>query len=334
MKKITKTNCKKIYKKLKKKIKNTCPFLLRIYKQYLFNKLYFHSHFRTKLEEEISEKFNKYFHNNDIKEKIKKLKENLDINSTKEIDNIVTRYKILSKNNFINKKNIITKQEIIEQKKAKKIKLKKYPKINRYIPEVFYGISGLKWLPEKQKNRLKNKTFIDVGGYIGDSAINFYYKFFPQKIYTFEPETNNFKILLKNSKKINNIIVPIKKAVSNKIMKGNISNNHAGSKLKHDENLEKIEITTIDNFVLENKIKNIDLIKMDIEGEETNALMGAKKTISEHKPILTISIYHTPEDFFEIKPWLEELVPEYKFIIKKANPYSLILEVMLIAYIE
>jgi hypothetical protein len=73
---------------------------------------------------------------------------------------------------------------------------------------------------------------------------------------------------------------------------------------------------------------------MDIEGEETNALLGAKKTIIEHKPILAISIYHNPKDFFEIKPWLEEIVPEYKFIVRKANPCSFVFELMLIAYVE
>jgi FkbM family methyltransferase len=334
-------NNKGLYKKLKGYVKKKFPLLLRIYKLYLFSKRYSNYYFVTKLEKEISEKFNIYLNKisaEEKTEKIKKLKEGLDSKGKEEIDTIIFRHEILSKNNFINKKELISKQEIIEQKEWKKISLEKYKKhykLNNYAPEVFYGISGLKWLPEKQKNKLKNGVFLDIGAYDGDSALSFYYNFSPKKIYAFEPENNNFNNLLENSKKLDNdIIVPIKKGTSNRIMQASISSEHTVSKLIEDESLEKIDLDTIDNFILENKIENVNLIKMDIEGEETNALLGAKKTIIEHKPILAISIYHNPKDFFEIKPWLEEIVPEYKFIVRKANPCSFVFELMLIAYVE
>ena len=47
---------------------------------------------------------------------------------------------------------------------------------------------------------------------------------------------------------------------------------------KDSEKGELIEITTIDEFVLKNKITP-GLIKMDLEGFEEEALKGAKKTI-------------------------------------------------------
>ena len=46
--------------------------------------------------------------------------------------------------------------------------------------------------------------------------------------------------------------------------------------------------------------KSCNFIKMDIEGSEVEALIGSKILIQKHSPILAISIYHKPEDFFRI----------------------------------
>lgn len=57
-------------------------------------------------------------------------------------------------------------------------------------------------------------------------------------------------------------------------------------------------------------------IKMDIEGSEQMALLGARKTILRNKPKLAISIYHSDEDMVRIPLLIHELVPEYKLYIK------------------
>ena len=79
------------------------------------------------------------------------------------------------------------------------------------------------------------------------------------------------------------------------------------------EGKSKIEVTTLDSEVREDKVT---FIKMDIEGAELNALKGAKKTIIKNKPRLAICIYHKPEDIYEIPEYLLSLVPEYKFWIR------------------
>jgi FkbM family methyltransferase len=61
------------------------------------------------------------------------------------------------------------------------------------------------------------------------------------------------------------------------------------------QSVQKVPLTTIDKLVLELKLERVDLIKMDIEGAEPNALAGATETLTRFKPRLTISAYHAPD---------------------------------------
>lgn len=57
-------------------------------------------------------------------------------------------------------------------------------------------------------------------------------------------------------------------------------------------------------------------IKMDVEGAEMKALMGAKRTIATHRPSLAISIYHAPGHLFEIQLLLNNWELGYKFFLR------------------
>ena len=72
---------------------------------------------------------------------------------------------------------------------------------------------------------------------------------------------------------------------------------------------------------------------MDIEGSELEAIKGARNTICKFRPILLISVYHLPKDFFEIKPLIESLGLGYKFMFRKLVFHDPLTEVSLIGYI-
>lgn len=57
-------------------------------------------------------------------------------------------------------------------------------------------------------------------------------------------------------------------------------------------------------------------IKMDVEGAEYQALLGAKNTISAYKPKLAISVYHEPEDIWELPVLIHKLNCEYRFYLR------------------
>ena len=78
-----------------------------------------------------------------------------------------------------------------------------------------------------------------------------------------------------------------------------------------------VSTITIDDLVSSNKLKKIDFIKTDLEGADLNALLGAEKTISTHRPKLAISVYHSTEDaypdYIRVVAYLKSLDLGYKF---------------------
>lgn len=87
------------------------------------------------------------------------------------------------------------------------------------------------------------------------------------------------------------------------------SENLGGSHLARtgEANDLEVTITTIDDYVEKNVIDKIDLIKMDIEGAELNALKGAEKTIRTLNPRLLICTYHKPDDTQNIGEYIKSL---------------------------
>ena len=82
---------------------------------------------------------------------------------------------------------------------------------------------------------------------------------------------------------------------------------------------EEIVIEALDDVVGETKV---GFLKLDIEGEEYNALMGAKKVLVRDKPFLAICLYHKQGDMIAIMDYLHDLIPEYYFCIRHYSTLS------------
>lgn len=59
-----------------------------------------------------------------------------------------------------------------------------------------------------------------------------------------------------------------------------------------------------------------NFIKMDIEGAEMNALIGARQSIISYRPVLAICLYHRPSDLWELPLFIHELVEDYDMYLR------------------
>ena len=271
------------------------------------------------------------------KEKINILKKGLGTESQKEIDNFIDKLYYISKNEILERKKIFTQTEVNEQIESikdinkKEHLYKKFKYFEYYPSETFYGLNGLKWLPENVLKTIPGGVSLDIGACYGDSAIAFYYNLGAKNIYAFEPQADNFKKLSENLSLMNEAgIIPVELGISDRNATLKISSDSYTSVI--GDQGESIKVVTVDSFVKEHNIQKISMIKMDIEGEEMKALLGSVETIKRDMPVLSIAIYHKPEDFFEIKPWIEKNFSDYKILIKKSNPFYPLVEVTLLAY--
>lgn len=71
--------------------------------------------------------------------------------------------------------------------------------------------------------------------------------------------------------------------------------------------------TTLDQFAQSISPEKINFVKMDIEGAEIEALLGAKKLIANHKPKMAICVYHDYSHLQRIRKIIRSMTDDYKF---------------------
>jgi FkbM family methyltransferase len=75
----------------------------------------------------------------------------------------------------------------------------------------------------------------------------------------------------------------------------------------------QVPVTTIDQLAEELGLSQVDFIKMDIEGAETKALAGARRTIARFKPRMSIALYHLKDDAVQVPLIARKINPQYRY---------------------
>ena len=327
---------------------NTIRREMNLFKrQSYLRKLYFHPGEREALAKLFSDAMNR----EDSAQRFSALISGLDNESRNTVSDIIHRMGMIADGNK-SLQDVYTQREqeefvrMNDEFSSKIVKLNDnlyyyngyYLPVNQFDSSVFftrYGIDKLTTL-----DSVRNKHIIDAGGYVGDTALLFS-SYTDKNIHVFEASPSNMDII-RETIRLNHLdnIVPVSKALGEKSGTATFSlgeRNSCNSLVErpgynYPDHIE-VPVVTLDDYVRENNIE-VGLIKVDIEGGEQLLLRGAVETIRTQHPILLISIYHSANDFFEIKPMIEKMCDKYTFrIVKPANP-AIALETILLAEVR
>lgn len=327
---------------------NTIRREMNLFKrQSYLRKLYFHPGEREALAKLFSDAMNR----EDSAQRFSALISGLDNESRNTVSDIIHRMGMIADGNK-SLQDVYTQREqeefvrMNDEFSSKIVKLNDnlyyyngyYLPVNQFDSSVFYSKYAIDELTTLDS--VRNKDIIDAGGYVGDTALLFS-SYTDKSIHVFEASPSNMDII-RETIRLNQLenIVPVSKALGEKSGTATFSlgeRNSCNSLVERPgynyPNHIEVPVITLDDYVRENNLE-VGLIKVDIEGGEQMLLKGAVETIRTQHPILLISIYHSANDFFEIKPMIEKMCDKYTFrIIKPANS-AIVIETILLAEVR
>jgi len=140
-------------------------------------------------------------------------------------------------------------------------------------------------------------TVIDVGTNIGETLLNFAKLNGDGRNIGFEPvphlyekaRTNIELNDLGNIELINKGLGSSEETLS---FRESSENNSGGTFLTRENGADgrSVDVVTLDDFVSKNEVKDISLIKIDVEGFEMEVLKGASQVLQDLKPMLFVEI--------------------------------------------
>lgn len=173
--------------------------------------------------------------------------------------------------------------------------------------------AGPQYFPSDVFKLSASEVFIDCGAYDGDTIAEFRRatgdRF--QKVVAFEPDPKNLAALksaVDGDPRIQ--VQPYATAARRETVRFTLSG--TGSRASWEGTCD-VEVVTLDE-ILDSIAPTF--VKMDIEGSEPDAIAGASKIISRHRPKMAVCVYHSPDHLWKIPLQLEELLPDSQFTMR------------------
>ena len=135
------------------------------------------------------------------------------------------------------------------------------------------------------------KRICDIGGHVGTWSVPMAQYKDTEMIYAFEPNERVRECFIENTLPFKDKVTVYNVALGKENGKAllDIEEDNTGNtriKVVNETDLKTIEVRTLDSF----ELKDIDYMKIDVEGFELPVLQGAVKTIKESKPFIHVEM--------------------------------------------
>ncbi len=174
------------------------------------------------------------------------------------------------------------------------------------------------YFPDDLVDILPDELFVDCGAYDGDTVRNLFSTqvAYSGRVIAFEPDPANFKQLekyvseLPQDVKERISVYPFAVGAEKLKVRFEASGTEASAVGSGDF---EVDCVTLDEIFGETKPT---YIKMDIEGSELDALIGAKNIIKKNLPVLAICSYHRQDHVWKIPALIHSYSDEYRFFLR------------------
>jgi FkbM family methyltransferase len=174
----------------------------------------------------------------------------------------------------------------------------------------------------------ENEVFVDGGANAGESTLGFIEKMKLVNcgythIYAFEPDANVYPAAVKNLSNCPNVTLSPKGLWSAEMDLGFFESSATQSSSfvnmpSAASATTKVSVTSMDAVFADAPDSGLPtFIKMDIEGSEREALIGAMDIIKRKKPKMAICAYHRPEDIFDLPQTILAMRDDYRFALRQ-----------------
>ena len=160
---------------------------------------------------------------------------------------------------------------------------------------------------------------IDCGAYKGDSTEMMARVLRPEKIIAVEPDPKTFlKLSAYAENELNSAVKTVNAAVGKEC--GAVEFMSSASRGSGKEGISKsakcreVALLTVDEIA---KGEAVDLLKLDVEGDEADAIEGSLETIKRCSPSMAISVYHRTEDIYALAKKVKELLPSHSLYLRR-----------------
>jgi FkbM family methyltransferase len=166
----------------------------------------------------------------------------------------------------------------------------------------------------------EDEVFVDCGSFQGDilPSFNAHWKGRFQHIFALEPDPQNRKALEATTKNMGLedrvTVIPYAVGEQNGLVSFASTGTVTSQIVEGGEHSLSVECRRLDDISWP---VTPTYIKMDIEGAEPRAIIGATDLLRRHHPILVVCTYHRTEHLWQIPNLIRSIAPEYNLFLRR-----------------